>query len=371
MENATIVTLGSPSNSSTVSNFEEAFGEFSEARGRGRARRQKRKLSRIEMKSERRRARQKGRAEQQQARQSRLDERKQRKLARKEMGESDEPEEETTSTETEGASESDSQATPQSEGGQSEDGYQEDSSSEEEWGGSAPEDESAYDESGFDGIIATEDYFSEFNDEGRVKVSPKVKDVTRKIEWNKELVSRLKNQRAKALKQGDKNAVSEIDSRIFGRMQRVAELENDIANYSNASGRSRGRGREVLKAKAMARKERMIAKRDGKKGRFSKLRERRRRRMDGGSETPIDSDLNPSVSSQRIEIPAGEKSSATGLNGLDLANDFDAPDARFIELTSNVEGDKKMKINWTGVAIGVGVVAILYIANKKYKFLGK
>ena len=54
MSGATIITLG-PSNGSSMqpttrvaATFEEAFGEFSEARGKGRAKRKKRKLERVE-----------------------------------------------------------------------------------------------------------------------------------------------------------------------------------------------------------------------------------------------------------------------------------------------------------------------------------
>ena len=45
-------------NTITVATFEEAFGEFSEFKGRARARRQKRKLTRIARKTERKQAKQ-------------------------------------------------------------------------------------------------------------------------------------------------------------------------------------------------------------------------------------------------------------------------------------------------------------------------
>lgn len=70
---ATIVKLGSGQGADLqVVGFDEAFGEWSEARGRGRARRKKRKLERIsnrrEVRSARRKARIEGRREAQQAR---------------------------------------------------------------------------------------------------------------------------------------------------------------------------------------------------------------------------------------------------------------------------------------------------------------
>jgi hypothetical protein len=65
MSGATIITLGPSNTSSSTSTaprvaatFEEAFGEFSEARGKGRAKRQARKLDRRKKKTERKVARQ-------------------------------------------------------------------------------------------------------------------------------------------------------------------------------------------------------------------------------------------------------------------------------------------------------------------------
>ena len=62
METATIVTLGQ-STAPTSTSFQEAFGEFSEARGRGRARRQKRRTERIANRKTSRTQRQQGRLE--------------------------------------------------------------------------------------------------------------------------------------------------------------------------------------------------------------------------------------------------------------------------------------------------------------------
>ena len=95
---ATIITLEPEVQIEGVS-FEEAFGENSELRGRGRARRQQRRqerrMKRISNRAERKRAKQTMRAEQQEARQVRKDKRKSRRVARKEMG-ADESEEEET-----------------------------------------------------------------------------------------------------------------------------------------------------------------------------------------------------------------------------------------------------------------------------------
>jgi hypothetical protein len=96
---ATIVTLEPNTQIEGVS-FEEAFGESSELRGRGRAKRQTRRqakrMKRIADRAERKKAKQSMRAEQQEARQVRKDKRKSRKVARKGMGDEEEAEEEGT-----------------------------------------------------------------------------------------------------------------------------------------------------------------------------------------------------------------------------------------------------------------------------------
>jgi len=66
MENARIFKLEGPVKVS--SSFEEAFGEFSEARGKGRQRRQERKLDRIQKRSEVKAAKQQAKAQKQQGR---------------------------------------------------------------------------------------------------------------------------------------------------------------------------------------------------------------------------------------------------------------------------------------------------------------
>jgi hypothetical protein len=83
---ATIVTL-EPSVEIESVTFEQAFGESSDFKGRGREkrrkRRQERRMKRISDRAERKRAKQSMRAEQQEARQKRKDTRKERKAARK------------------------------------------------------------------------------------------------------------------------------------------------------------------------------------------------------------------------------------------------------------------------------------------------
>ena len=511
--NSTIVTLGSSpgvKGSTTVSAFEEAFGEYSEARGRGRARRKKRRLERIanrkEVRSARRSARQEERMERQvgrqqvkqakkqariakraaaqadrqakrtsamQARQERRFQRKEMRLQRKALGDTPEVEMDDqtmiesgvgqpTMQQDEGYTSSEQgggyvDAGPQGQdsgyaeteqsGGYSEDsGYTEDSgysepqsqggamsSGEEQvWDNEGTPDEGDsgeyveegesyseedYGDSGFDGedsdfdggddtdgIIALEDEYNEFNDERSVRVKPAVGEVAKKIEWNKELISRLED------KANSNPAMKkDINSKIQSRLKRIAELEQQLSKYQNFEGdfssadgefveysdargrkkvspqQKRGRVREVIKAKRKAISERKSVQGDAglKKGLLKKFSPKvaaqklqqiraKRRMSDGGDVTPVDRDLNPEIEEQRIEIPAEETSyEATGLNGLDLKRDFDAPRARYVELSSNADGDKKKKINWTGIAIGVGVAVVAIWAIRKYKVFGK
>lgn len=434
----TIVKLGPKSNASEVASFDQAFGnynltesemgvdgEYSEARGRGRSRRQKRRLDRkkkrqerkttkIKMRGERRALRQESRAAQQEARQQRKDVRKKRKTARKEMGAPEEGafEEDLieTGTESEGGyADSGYEEGPEDTGYQGGEGEGESETTEdsdieaaydEEGDDEGYYDEGYYDEegtegddSGFDGVMGAEDRFSDFNDESTVQVSPPVGDLAKKIEWNKELVSRLRIKRAIALgKDGD---VDPIDIEINNRLLRIAELEAVMGKYSrfegefsmanglftefsNAEGKKsipaakkRQRAQEIRKARKQARIERIATRKNNKNAK--RLENRKNKVLSrgyAGDVTPVESELNPEFSKQRIVIPAEEIGSFTGINALDNKNDYDSPRTRVVELKSNADGTKT-GVNWKGIAIGVGVAAVAIWAIRKYKVLGK
>lgn len=72
MSGARIIRLSAPSSMPQAVSFEEAFGEFSNAQGRGRERRKTRRLDRIENRTEVRSARQLGRGERKLARQEKV-----------------------------------------------------------------------------------------------------------------------------------------------------------------------------------------------------------------------------------------------------------------------------------------------------------
>ncbi len=97
MENATIVRLSPSTNPVQIVDFMDAFGEHSELRGKGRARRQARRQARRKKRISDRIER---KSMKQEARQNRKDVRKTRRLARKEMGaDEEEPEPEPEQTE--------------------------------------------------------------------------------------------------------------------------------------------------------------------------------------------------------------------------------------------------------------------------------
>ena len=425
MEGVRIVKLGNNDVSVQTVSFEEAFGDFSEARGKGRARRKKRKLERIANRKEVTSARQEARKERKvgrqevkqatkearvrkrrtaqearqdkrgaamEARQERRTKRKGIRLKRKELGDTETDMDDQTAVENgEGVSE---QEQPTETGSVSNEG----GAAEGEWGGTGSvysndnedlggsgegtgteedetEEEGAEEEeteesedSQFDGVMGAEDRFFEFTDGDGVKITPAVADTAKKVEWNKEFLSRLMAKKAKI--QGVNGDASDVSKQIEIRKRRVADLENQLTKFANAEGDfvsdgeefsfadgsklaspavKRGRARQVLKAKGMAMRER----RKVAKGR-----------------TPVAKGLSPQFSTNRIVVPASEASSYTGLNGIDLQDDYDAPETRIIELQSNAEGAKK-KINWTGIAIGAAIAVGAIWAIRKYKIFAK
>jgi len=68
-------------------------------------------------------------------------------------------------------------------------------------------------------------------------------------------------------------------------------------------------------------------------------------------------------------VPGG-KSSFTGINGLDLMNDFDAPRVREIKLGAAGSQTSSKGLGWGAVIGAVAVGAILFWAVEKYK-IGK
>ena len=409
----TIVSLEPNVDEANTISFETAFGEFSEARGRGRKRRQKRKLSRIGARAERKRAKQKMRAEQQEARQMRKDTRKKRGVERKAMGETEEeeeleegygggydapqgdapqeesygggydapqgdaPQEESygggydDEPESEGSAEGEYETTQDSDVG-----YGEDEVSEVDAQQGDSDYESGYTgEYGFDGAIEMSPEDAEWNEyfssaESKDKINPKVKLLARQIEQNKQLIKELEKKVA-LLKNESDGGIGRIVAQINKRKSHLSKLESKLAGYSKFEGdysEARGGKRGVAKRKAEVRK----AKKDARDERKSAIRSKRKRK---GGVTELENGLNADIRENRIEVPAEELScfgGETGLIGLDGQGDIDAPETRKFDLIfSNAEGDKeakkkKRKKLLIGVGIGVVVGVLTIILIKKF-----
>lgn len=413
MEDARIYQVG---NVSSVTTFDDAFGDYSNAGGR--ERRKKRKLERIEarreVKAARISARNEAKASRQEARQGRKLARKQRRTSiagerlakrqqrvsaralrrgtkvgarlerrglrtalrgRRKAMRQDEPEvemDDQTATENGVAEPTDSYQEPQQQ-------YQEEDNQDGYVGGYSeePTDEGYNEESDYEeqdnedeGIAEGTDADLEGGDEtgfdgtgSASNLNPALLSIANKIEWNDELIDRLWDKVDEAYRLG--RDVSNIENVIDAREERISQLEGELDSWCNADGitpkEADLRKRQVVQARAMANRNRLNA-----------TRPRQGRRYHGGSETPVEAELNPEFGKNRIVVPAEEKASATGLNGLDLIDDYDAPDTRTFELTSNAAGDFiKKPINWGNVMLGIVLGGAIIYALKKYKVLDK
>ena len=288
MENSTIIINLEPSGSQAVdrtsATYEEAFlgggsEEMSNARGRGRARRKKRKLERIankrEVRSERRKlksdrqeeriarrkkrksSRQEIRDEQQEARMERRNKRREdRENRRGNEPEGDEEDEDTQTTQETGGSDDRGEDTGST--GGSSTSYDEDEDEDtgsDDYASDEDEDEDA----SFNGVNYDFDgESSEFISEatGKTSVSPMVQEICMKIEWNNEMLMRLANKKKQMLAQG--KDVSAVNSAIDQKFDRVQSLENKLENFAGADGKvDRKRAKEIRLGKQMARRKRL------------------------------------------------------------------------------------------------------------------
>ena len=440
---ATIIRLDntpSTTNSGMVirtASFEEAFGDYSEARGKGRARRKKRKIERVtnkrEVRTERRKlkgdrqeeriarrstrkgARQEMRGQQQEARmgrktrrqdmrQQRVEARNTRKMS-KETGdqerenyaleqenfrESQNPQDEQGVSDTQNGGGSSEQGGGYSDapsgGGSSEQGGGYSDESSEDWAtapqmydeeGSSDE-EGAYEEEGAYGddnrydspYVQEESEFADdsyFNVEGMANntiVPPAVADKVTKLKNNEKAYADLSERRNQNARVG--NNTKGIDLQLKKCYGRICELKQELDGYCNADGNPNER-----------------KKRRNAVGMALGLKKRRRTRgAYGGSEVPVNSELNPDFSPNRIEIPASSNFDAysdlgrpvivdgvTQSDYSDYSNDLlnDGAEPTTIDLFSNFDGGsgKSGKVILS-VAIGIGVGALaLYVAKKK------
>lgn len=393
-----IVTL-SPTGEATLStqplDFEDAFGEFeeySEARGRGRARRHERRMDRIAKRRERKTARIQARDDvrsarkqkriarkseaqraRQEKRQAAMERRQTRKLTRKEMrlkrkalGEPEAEMDEQTSIEME-------EQQPEQQGGgstpryipQTDDTGSDDSSNDTQQGGGgtggysdtiyaedeqpAPfeneysEDETpeymgdAIDETGEgDGDEVYAEDESGFSGELGKKTDNRILEIAKKIEWNKELVLRLEVKKlklAKALKSIPVGAKADKIINELGKIEtEIAKRKERIKQLENElmsiSNFSGADG--IRKAKKQARIER---------SRISVARKRKKPVSNGGDVTPVDSDLNPDIAQNYIRVPNKMSNfEGRGIIALDDMNAYDADEPKVVELKSSADG---------------------------------
>ena len=452
---STIITLQPTTDQGQVrviqsADFEEAFGDFSELRGKGRARRQKRKLektankverktakiegkqavkkarksgrqlARIERRGARKDARQDVRTGQQERRlerrdnrlaqrqerneatQTRRDTRKMGKLGRRDAETLSEQDRMNYEAESEDyrnslAPEESVDDSQDSSGGSQEEDMGYNTPSDQQYSEESMPSDSEYDtpESNSDsGEYYPEDdaystdeaeYSQEENEfyddnssfnaesmDGKVVVSPAVKDTVNKINWNCRLIkTELAPKRDDFARKGLPTVG--IQKAIDDRVARVEELKSSLDAYASADG--------TPAQKSFRRKEVAIATR-----KRNMPPKRHRRPIHGGSETPVDSDLNPDFKRNRIVVPADSKSSFDDIDDFDYDTQTengrpiifqdsnienqanyrtdDEPTARIYELKSNASGTES-KVNWKNVLIGVGIgVALFYVAKK-------
>lgn len=419
------ITITLDGDGDTSVDFEQAFGDYSEARGRRRerrrARRQERKLKRIARRQERQKARVQARLER---KQMKADARAMRKGGDEEGDDSSEPTDSgSTASEPSGEtssapsdSSSDTPTPPPSE--PSEGSNEENDTAEEEQAvndetGESDEASGFTGDYGFDGQRQPSKYDVQWDSyyqsaEGTEKIHPRVKELSRRIEKNKELAKHIEarllkittrvESSGKPMGRVDANIVRELNAQLTRVKNRIADLESKLAGYSkffgeysNAEGgqwkENARRRAEVRQAKRLARKERQQFIKDKRKARVQELmggfvaqgmtrkEARLKARQQAYAENPfnatkVDSSLNPTISSNKIDIPPSDSASSfsgTGLIGLDAYNDYDAPPTRYLELDfSNASGN--MKGNWKWIAIGV-VVAVggIFAYNKFIK----
>lgn len=303
MENSVTIDLTSGNASVSVPTFDQAFlGEdYSDAKGRGRARRKKRKLERVTNRQEVKQARKGGRQE------ARLSRRAKRKAMRQEMrsaqsearqerrsarGEAREGRRDLRNERKQGRENYEAEQELYRDGLAPEDSYEPetqetgyddgsyDSGSEDqgytrEETGTADQPELATEEGYTDeeypefdpseADYSTEDemmgdessnFISEATGGKKPVVPANVQEICMKIEWNNEFIDRLRKKRDVLAKQGQ--STEKPNQIIKERMDRIQELEGKLESFAGADGKFDARKMKAVQiAKARARKLRM------------------------------------------------------------------------------------------------------------------
>lgn len=319
---ATIITLEPEVQIEGVS-FEEAFGESSELKGRGRERRRKRRqerrMKRIRDRQERKRAKQEMRAEQQEARQLRKDKRKSRRVARKEMGADESEEEETKPTSTEEAT-TDSSSQENEPQGENVDNDSSGDADTEELGDNQDvnDEESSFDAetAGTESSFDDENYDSETSEEtsgfrgGLKRRNPKNGQIGILRRRIRNLEIKL-NRVSEMLKAGKlpSNKVAFYAKRLKAGSHTLSQMKNKLANM------------EKMQSQA--------------------------------SSIPVKAELQPQLSQNKIVVPA------KGADGEDTSM-FDNDETSSFDGKAFVSKNKGILIG-----LGIGIVAILVLNKMK------
>ncbi len=321
MEGARIITLVEPVQSGGEVTFEEAFGEHSEARGSGRARRQARRMARINKRRERKSAKQEARQERKNRRVEGRNERKASK-GRAQREETMADAENEKAVEDLNPQEDESTGYEQS----SEDSGEEQAPEELDQNSDAEDSESEF-EAG-----STDEYASSFDAESSDASGPKPKKPqspkqllnwhNRSIKFHQDKIAALKA----ALSSG------KLPSNL------VAQKAKDIRKLEGRIQQSMARI-EMLKKRMEA---------------GAQASPRPRHKAMPGMLTPVGRNLHAKIEQNRIEVPAN--SSAEG----DIFNCADGDDFASFDAKEVVKKNKNILI---GVGVAAAVIVGLHFAG--------
>lgn len=207
-----------------------------------------------------------------------------------------------------------------------------------------------------------------------IEVKPELQGIADKIEWNKELVSRLNVKKAQiAGMEGMNTDMHALNDQIDERNARIVQLQNVLNKYSNYEGEFTDNSEnftEYLNADGKAKRTPAERKKLVKQIKKALHNAKQKRRGIKRRATVVDNTLEPVFEEQRIVVPASSNfegaTVGTGITALDASNDYDAGTPIQVELKSGFDGSLK-QINWTGVVIGVGVAGLAIWAINKYK----
>jgi hypothetical protein len=205
----------------------------------------------------------------------------------------------------------------------------------------------------FDGIMGAEDRYNE--NQPKNDMPPAVQNLADKCVWNEMLILKLKNDRKNAT--GNPQLISKT---ILERAKRVKDLKGELENYANCWGDySNADGSEEI----ISQRKQIV---------LSALNKARRKAAGQPpvSVTPVKGGLNPKFSKERIMIKSKEQTSnatGTGINGLDMVSDYDAPAER--DFYIGADGSFTRGIDLGSIAVGVLLTIGFVYLNKQYKWI--